>query len=171
MHQLSEYNEEQDYTYLEPVTTLARFEKNWDKYTSGLSQEELADLEEAREKLRNYQKIYSIFEYATELNEMLYVIEAQYAANNPSNPLSIYRASSSTQLHNMIHDIEKVLAAYYSLMDDCEGYPEWKHKVELDLGGTVSFLALTIDDVSRDGIVEQSDVFLRFDSEKQKYFK
>lgn len=96
LHQLSEYNEEQDNAYLEPVTCLQRFEKKWDKYTSGLSSEEVADLEQARDKLRNYEKIYSIFEYATELNEMMYVIEAQYASNNPSNPFSIYRASKST---------------------------------------------------------------------------
>lgn len=101
----------------------------------------------------------------------MYVIEAQYASNNPSNPFSIYRGSRSTKLSNLIGDIEKALAAYYSLIDDCEGYPEWQKKIELDLGGTVSFLALTIDDVSRDAAVESSETFMRFDAEKQKYFK
>ena len=71
----------------------------------------------------------------------------------------------------MIHDIEKMLAAYYSLIDDCEGYPEWQHKVEFDLGGTISYLALTLDDTSRDSLVESSETFMRFDAEKQKYFK
>lgn len=107
------------------MITLKNFEKKWDKFTAGLSAEELADFEEAREKLRTYAKIYDIYEYASGLNELMYVIEAQYASNNPSNPFSIYRASSSTKLSNMIGDIEKALAAYYSLIDDCEGYPEW----------------------------------------------
>jgi len=68
-------------------------------------------------------------------------------------------------------DIEKCLTAYYSLMDDCEGYPEWQNKLELDLGGTISYLALTIDDTSREALIEGSKTFLRFDAEKQKYFK
>ena len=154
---------------MEPVNMLNNF--NWSKYTSGLASEELADMEQAKAKLENYQKIYEIFEYATSLNELMFVIESQISSNNPSYPMSIYRRSASTSLNVLITDIEKVLAAYYSLIDDCEGYPEWQNKVIMDLGGTVSYLALTIDDTSRDGLLETSDVFLRFDSEKQKYFK
>ena len=100
------------------------------------------------------------------MHELLYVIEGQISSNNPSYPMSIYRRSSSTRLDNMIHDIERVLRAYYSLIDDCADYPEWQKKVVLDLGGTVSYLALTIDDSSRDQLVETNDVFMRFDAEK-----
>ncbi len=85
--------------------------------------------------------------------------------------MSIYRKSASTRLDNMINDIERALTAYYSLIDDCADYPEWQKKVQLDLGGTISYLALTIDDSSRDRLVLTSDVFLRFDAEKQVYFK
>jgi len=75
LHQLHEYNTEQDNTYLDPVAALIKFEKKWSKYTSGISEEELADLEQAREKLRTYEKIYSIFEYATDLNDIMYTLE------------------------------------------------------------------------------------------------
>jgi len=101
----------------------------------------------------------------------MYSLESKISTNNPSNPLSIYRHSKSTRVESLLPDIEKVLAAYYSLIDDCEGYPEWKNKVELDLGGTVSYLALTIDDTSREALIEVSETFHRFDAEKQKYFK
>ena len=150
---------------------MEKFEKNWDKNVSGLSTEEVADLEKARDTLRNYEKIYQIYEYATELNELMYVIEAQISANNPTHPMSTYRQSASTTVSAMFPDIEKCLAAYYSLIDDCEGYPEWQKKVELDLGGTVSYLALTLDESSREAVVEGSETWARFDSEKQKYFK
>ena len=66
-------------------------------------------MEQARDKLENYKKIYDIFEYASELNSTMFVIEAQISSNNPSNPLAIYRQSSSTRLVNMFDDIEKVL--------------------------------------------------------------
>ena len=131
----------------------------------------MADLEQARDKLESYKRTYEIYEYATDLNEIMYTIETQISANNPSYPMSVYRKSGSTTCENMLGDIEKVLAAYYGLIDDCEGYPEWQDKIILDLGGTVSYLTLTIDDTSRDALVESSDVFLRFDAEKQKYFK
>ena len=101
----------------------------------------------------------------------MYLIEAQISSNNPSNPLAIYRQSPSTRIGSMFDDIEKVLQAYYDLIDDCADYPEWQRKVILDLGGTVSYLALTIDPASREALVETSDVFMRFDAEKQTYFK
>jgi hypothetical protein len=41
----------------------------------------------------------------------------------------------------------------------------------MDLGGTVSYLALTIDESSRDAAVEVSEIYRRFDLEKQIYFK
>ena len=171
LHQLHEYNHEQNDLYHEPVNALASFTKNWEKNTSGLSEEELADFEEARAKLENYKKIYEIFDYATELNSMMYVIEAQISSNNPSYPMSVYRKSGSTRLESMFSDLENVLQAYYDLIDDCADYPEWQRKVVLDLGGTVSYLTLTIDDASRDCLVETSEVFKRFDAEKQTYFK
>ena len=59
----------------------------------------------------------------------------------------------------MFSDLENVLQAYYDLIDDCSDYPEWQRKVVLDLGGTVSYLTLTIDDASRDCLVETSEVF------------
>jgi len=74
IHQLGEYNHEQFGLYLQPVTMLANF--NWSKYTAGLSAEELNDMESAKAKLENYKKIYEIFEYASELNEHMYVIES-----------------------------------------------------------------------------------------------
>ena len=125
LHQLHEYNAEQNGMYAEPVDTLKAFTANWAKYTSGMSAEELADFEEARAKLENYKKLYEIFDYASELNSMMYVIETQISSNNPSYPMSVYRASSSTRLENMFSDIEGVMQAYYDLIDDCADYPEW----------------------------------------------
>ena len=101
----------------------------------------------------------------------MFVLETQISSNNPSYPMSVYRASHSTSVEVLIHDIERMLKAYYSLIDDCEEHPEWQNKVRMDLGGTVSYLALTIDESSRNGLLETSDVFLRFDAEKQVYFK
>ena len=77
--------------YLAPLEILKSFTAKWDKNMQGLSPEEVADFEEARTKLENYQKVYDIYEYATELNNMMYVIEGQISSNNPSNPLNVYR--------------------------------------------------------------------------------
>ena len=91
IHQLPEYNHHQFGLYLEPVTVLTNF--NWNKYTAGLSEEELADMVQAKEKLENYKKIYEIFEYASDLNQLMYIIESQISSNNPSYPMSVYRRS------------------------------------------------------------------------------
>lgn len=56
-------------------------------------------------------------------------------------------------------------------MDDCKEYPDWSKKLEIDLGGTVSFLALQLGEESRDYLVEKFPAYARFDAEKQLYFK
>lgn len=37
--------------------------------TAGLSAEEMADMEQAKDILEMYERVYDIFEYSTELNE------------------------------------------------------------------------------------------------------
>ena len=56
-------------------------------------------------------------------------------------------------------------------MDDCKDYPLWKRKLEEDLGGVVSFLAIQMEEVATDSLVEISPVFKRFQDDKQVYFK
>jgi hypothetical protein len=67
--------------------------------------------------------------------------------------------------------MEMYLQAYYDLMDDCEDQPLWQRKLEEDLGSSVSFLAINMEEAVREKIVGVSPVYLRFDMEKQKYFK
>ena len=56
-------------------------------------------------------------------------------------------------------------------MDECKEYPDWAKKIEIDLGGTVSFLALQLGEESRDYLVDKYPTYARFDAEKQLYFK
>ena len=84
---------------------------------------------------------------------MMYALEARISSNNPSIPFSIYRASKSTNLESTFPEIEACLEAYYGLLDDCKDCPEWYKKVEKELGSTVSYLYLTMDESSRDNLV------------------
>jgi len=74
-------------------------------------------------------------------------------------------------IDNLWPEFDTCLKAYYQLYDDCDGHPEWQRKIEEELGGTMSFLALQLDEISRDEAYEKSDSYKRFDMEKQKYFK
>jgi hypothetical protein len=171
LHQLYEYNDETHGSFLKPLIESRTFIKSWSSNTAGLSSEEIADLEQARADLTTYEKIYNIFEYATDLNRAMNIIETRICANNPSVPMNMYRISSSSSIEAIFPEIEKCLEAYYNLIDECADYPDWQRKVRMDLGGTVSYLALTIDESSRDTAVEVSEIYRRFDSEKQIYFK
>ena len=71
----------------------------------------------------------------------------------------------------MFPEIESCFEAYYGLVDDCREYPEWKKKVEKELGSSISYLYLTIDDVCRDEMVAMSPIMARFDADKQFFFK
>ena len=169
MHQLREIDEPHA-QFLKPLIVAKQFNKNWNKYTSGLSQEEIADLEQARNTLAHYDKIYSLYEYATDLHANMWMLEIRISANNPSVPLNIYRASKSVKEEAIWPEILQCIQAYYDLIDDCAEYPEWQRKVIKDLGGTVSYLALTMEESCRDTLVS-SPIYARFDMEKQIYFK
>lgn len=156
---------------LEPIVIHEKFTKSWASYTAGLSPEEMEDMQHAKASLDNYERIYNIFEYATQLTSICNVIETRMCANNPTNPLNIYRVSPSSSMDALFPEIEKCLEAYFGLIDDCANFPDWQRKIQKELGGTVSYLALCIDENSRDAAVEISEVYRRFDLEKQIYFK
>lgn len=154
-----------------PIVYLSHFNRHASQATKGISAEELADIDRSKEAIEQYQKIYDIFDYCTRLNSLMYALEIRVSANNPSIPPSIYRQSSSTNLQALFPEIEACLTAYYGLIDDCENCPEWREKVEKELGSTVSYLFLTLDESSRDALVQESPVWARFDAEKQIFFK
>ena len=162
---------EQDGAFSRPIKERDSFVANWDANIKDLSEEEVADLTRAREQIDHYEKIYNIYEYASEINELMYTLEARISTNNPSHPLNVYRWSESSSTSSLIPEMLEILQAYYDLIDDCSGNPDWRKKIEVDLGGTVSFLALQVGDESRDILVEKYPIYARFDAEKQLYFR
>lgn len=83
----------------------------------------------------------------------MYVLEARISTNNPSHPLNVYRWSQSNSNDSLLPEVIEVLEAYYQLMDDCKDYPDWLKKMEIDMGGVISFLALQLGEESRDYLV------------------
>lgn len=92
-HQLAEFNDETYGSFVRPTLDLYKAEKNWDKFTEGLSAEELEDMNKAREVLQNYSRVYDIFEYASDINSTLNVLETRIYSNNTSLALNAYRYS------------------------------------------------------------------------------
>jgi hypothetical protein len=83
--------EEQWGLYTRPTLDLYIIKNYWGYLTRGLSQEEIADLETAKNQLESYEKIYSLFEYGGDLNGLMTTLETRIANNNPSVPMTIYR--------------------------------------------------------------------------------
>lgn len=80
--------------------------------------------------------------------------------------MNIYRQCRANSDANLFPEIEQYLKAYYDLMDDCAEFPLWKRKLEEDLGGSVSFLAIMLEEAIRDKHIESSPIYERFDMEK-----
>lgn len=67
--------------------------------------------------------------------------------------------------------MELVLQAYYNLIDNMADNKEWIRKVEEDIGQGIAYMAIGFDESDRDLLVDKSELFQRFDLEKQKFFK
>lgn len=112
-----------------------------------------------------------MFEHSSELNHVMNVLKTRIDSHNTTIPFNVYRYSQSGSVDSLWVEIEACLQAYYDLIDECKDFPEWQIKVRFDLGGTVSFLALVVDEICRDEMVKESPIYARFDAEKQIYFK
>ena len=130
--------------------------KYWANLTKDLSQEEVDDLQTAKNTLENYNKIYEIAEYTSELHDSITTLEKRIQTNNPTMPQNIYRKCGANSITNLMPEVEAYLQAYYDLMDDCAAYPLWQRKLEEDLGQSVSFLGIMMEEADRDLIVENS---------------
>lgn len=67
--------------------------------------------------------------------------------------------------------MELVLQAYYNLIDNLGDNKAWVRKIEEDIGQSIAYMAIGYDESERDNLVEKSELFQRFDLEKQKFFK
>lgn len=95
MGQFTDHNhEEADGVFTRPTLDLYYVNKYWNFLTNGLSQEEIADLEKAKRQLEHYEKLFTLMEYGSDLNEILTTIETRISSNNPSVPMTIYRQVS-----------------------------------------------------------------------------
>ena len=119
----------------------------------------------------NYEKIYSIVEYVSDLNEHLTVLQRRIGTNNATMPQNMYRACSNNAPYKLWPEVEIYLKAYYDLMDDCEDFPIWKRKLQEDLGGVMSFMAIQMEEMSNEELSQKSEIFKRFQDDKQVYFK
>jgi hypothetical protein len=113
--QMNSHNTEYSGSFLAPVIALDDASSKWSSLTSGMSAEELADMNDAKSKLEHYRKLYEIFEYCESLNATMETLETRMAAENPTLIFNIYRASKSTGATTLFSEIEDCLTAYYEL--------------------------------------------------------
>lgn len=58
--------------------------------------------------------------------------------------------------------MEIILKAYYQLVEDSQGLPEWQRKFEDEIGQAIHYMTLTMDESVHDFLVEKSEYFKRF---------
>jgi hypothetical protein len=58
--------------------------------------------------------------------------------------------------------MDMIVRGYYSLLDQCADHPEWRTKIEEDVGPQVRFLMNEFDESVRDHVVAYSEAFARF---------
>ena len=74
-----------------------------------MSQEELADFEKAKDTLENYEKVYTIVEYASKINEGMTVLQRKIMSNNPTIPMNFYRSCRANQPDILFKEMEAYL--------------------------------------------------------------
>ena len=110
MTQLFEYNhEDMQCVYTKPALDYYTLQKNWSSLTKGMSEEEVSDLEGAKDILQNYEKIYTIVEYVTMMHEGMTTLEKKIQTNNATMPQNMYRRCSANSQAALFHEMEAYL--------------------------------------------------------------
>jgi hypothetical protein len=152
---LFEYNhEEANMQYTKPVVDLRLAIKNWNYLTKGMSNAELKDFEQARDQLEQYDKLYTLIEYCSKLHEGVTCLEKKIASNNPTIPMNMYRQSAANNQESLFAEMEQYMQAYYDLLDDCKDHPLWVRKLQEDLGNSISFLGIQMEEELRNNLVK-----------------
>ena len=94
-----------------------------------MSQAEVADLEQSRDKLAHYEKIYGIVEYISTLHDGITALEKRIQSNNPAVPQNMWRKCGNNSTESLFHEMENFMQAYYDLIDDCNDHPLWERKI------------------------------------------
>lgn len=56
--------------------------------------------------MEQYERVYDIFEYSTELNYCVQNLELRITSNNPNVPMNLYRQSSAAAPANLVAEME-----------------------------------------------------------------
>ena len=59
--------------------------------------------------MENYEKIYGIVEYASDINEHMTILERRIGTNNPSIPMNIYRGAPGNAPEKLFPEVEQFL--------------------------------------------------------------
>jgi hypothetical protein len=95
--QFNDHNiEECQGLFTRPTLDLYFLNNYWGFVTKNLSAEEVSDLERAKQVLTEYEKLYTVFEYCSDMQGLMTTLETRIAQNNPSVPFTIYRKVSLT---------------------------------------------------------------------------
>ena len=76
-------------------------QKQWGWLTSEMSGAQLQDFEESKTILERYDKLYSLLEYTTHLNDNMIVLERKIMTNNSTITMNFYRACSANSQANL----------------------------------------------------------------------
>ena len=85
--------------------------------------------------------------------------------------MNMYRKSKANNMVNLFGEMNEILRAYYQMMEDCKDFPIYRRKIEEDLGQNMSMLAIMVEEADRDKAVGSSELYAKFDSDKQVFFK
>ena len=67
--------------------------------------------------------------YCSHIKNACILLGNQMHMHNPTQPLAIYRQSGSTSFGANFGDLNLLLMAYYSMVDELQANPLWQRKV------------------------------------------
>ena len=92
--------------YTKPVLDYQTCQAKWASLTTGMEAAEIKDLEEARDKLAHYTKIYDIVEYCSRLHDGITALENRIQSNNPGILMNMWRKCEANNQMALFKEME-----------------------------------------------------------------
>ena len=103
------------------------------KLLANSEKEAQLDIRELGEKLDKYSNLYHTMNYMSRVASISHNLILRMNGNS-LNPMTLWRFSKANLQGFVYPEIDNVFQIYYDLIDACKDNPEWKKKIEVELG-------------------------------------
>jgi hypothetical protein len=154
--------------YNDPIYKYALANCCWGLLTRGASKEELTDLSDAKQALKNYKYLYQYMNYGMYISMNAISVHRMFMVNFKHSATTFWRQARYHRYDEVVRRYQQLLRVYYNFLDQATDV--WKAKIEKEIGYLLNYLYNFLNFDTKEKL-KADPLFMRFEGDKHKFFR